>query len=353
MSDRAATKTQDQDKAERIAKVIARAGMCSRREAEKLIGEGRVTVNGAVLDTPAFTVTSADAVTIDGVPLAARERTRLWFFHKRRGLVTSNHDPQGRTTVFSVLPADLPRVVTIGRLDINTEGLLLLTNDGGLARILELPATGWLRRYRVRVHGRVRQADLDRLARGVTVEGMVYGAIEANLDSEKGANSWLTMGLREGKNREIKKILEYLGLTVTRLIRISYGPFQLGDLAPGAVDEVKSRVLRDQLGNKLAEAAGVDFDTPPRQPQPAPPSENLPSGRRGSKKRGAGKRHSAKHPSAKQTMAKRPSAKQTMAKHPTGKQTMAKRPTGKQTTGNKPAGKQGAKRGHARRRRTI
>ena len=228
MSDRAAAKTQDQDKAERIAKVIARAGVCSRREAEMLIGEGRVAVNGAVLASPAFTVTPADAVTVDGAPLAARERTRLWLFNKRRGLVTSNRDPQGRTTIFSALPADLPRVVTIGRLDINTEGLLLLTNDGGLARILELPATGWLRRYRVRVHGRVTQADLDRLARGVTVDGMVYGAVEANLDREQGANCWLTMGLREGKNREVKKILEYLGLTVTRLIRVSYGPFQLG-----------------------------------------------------------------------------------------------------------------------------
>ena len=323
MSGRGAAKTQDQDKAERIAKVIARAGVCSRREAEKLIGEGRVAVNGAVLASPAFTVTSADVVTIDGAPLAARERTRLWFFHKRRGLVTSNHDPQGRATVFSVLPADLPRVVTIGRLDINTEGLLLLTNDGGLARILELPATGWLRRYRVRVHGRVKQADLDRLSRGVTVEGMVYGAIDANLDSEKGTNSWLTMGLREGKNREIKKILEYLGLTVTRLIRISYGPFQLGDLKPGAVEEVRSRVLRDQLGAKLSEAAGVDFETPPRQPAPAPPSAKRPSGKKGPNQRGA-------------------------AKRPT-----AKRPTTTRAESNKPAGKPKARRGHARRRRTI
>ncbi len=318
MSDRAAAKTQDQEKAERIAKVIARAGVCSRREAEKLIGEGRVAVNGAVLASPAFTVTPADAVTIDGAPLAARERTRLWLFNKRRGLVTSNRDPQGRTTVFSVLPAGLPRVVTIGRLDINTEGLLLLTNDGGLARILELPATGWLRRYRVRVHGRVKQADLDRLARGVSVDGMVYGAIEANLDREQGANCWLTMGLREGKNREIKKILEYLGLTVTRLIRISYGPFQLGDLASGAVEEVRSRVLRDQLGRKLSAAANVDFDTPPRQPQHAAPTAKRPSGKRGPSKGRAGKRATAKG-----------------------------------APGDKPTGKQGARRGHARRRRPV
>ncbi len=313
MSDRAAAKTQDQVKAERIAKVIARAGVCSRREAEKLIGEGRVAVNGAVLASPAFTVTPADAVTIDGAPLAARERTRLWLFNKPKGLVTSNRDPEGRATIFSALPADLPRVVTVGRLDINTEGLLLLTNDGGLARVLELPSTGWLRRYRVRVHGRVKQADLDRLARGVTVEGMIYGAVEAALDREQGANSWLTMGLREGKNREVKKILEYLGLTVTRLIRVSYGPFQLGDLAAGAVEEVKSRVLRDQLGRKLSEAAGADFDTPARQPEPAAPS----------------------------------------AKQPSGKQQAAKRTAGKRTLANKPAGKPGAKRGHARRRRPV
>jgi 23S rRNA pseudouridine2605 synthase len=307
MSDRGAAKTQDQVKAERIAKVIARAGVCSRRAAEKLIGEGRVAVNGAVLASPAFTVTPADAVTIDGVALAARERTRLWLFNKPRGLVTSNRDPQGRATVFSALPADLPRVVSVGRLDINTEGLLLLTNDGGLARILELPSTGWLRRYRVRVHGRVKQADLDRLARGVTVEGMVYGPVEATLDREQGANSWLTMGLREGKNREIKKILDHLGLTVTRLIRISYGPFQLGDLATGAVQEVKSRVLRDQLGGRLSAAAGVDFDTPARQPAPAAPAV----------------KRAAKGKSAKPA------------------------------PGSKPTGKPGAKRGHARRRRPL
>ena len=323
MSDRAAAKTQDQGKAERIAKVIARAGLCSRREAEKLIGEGRVAVNGAILASPAFTVTPADAVTVDGAPLAARERTRLWLFNKPKGLVTSNRDPQGRTTIFSALPADLPRVVTIGRLDINTEGLLLLTNDGGLARILELPATGWLRRYRVRVHGRVKQADLDRLARGVTVDGMVYGAVEANLDREQGANCWLTMGLREGKNREIENILEFLGLTVTRLIRISYGPFQLGDLAAGAVEEVRSRVLRDQLGRKLSEAAGVDFDTPPRQPQPAAPSAKRPSS-----KRGPSKRATAKGPSAM-------------------------RPTAKRAANHKPTGKRGARSGHARRRRPV
>ena len=343
MSDRAAAKTQDQDKAERIAKVIARAGVCSRREAEKLIGEGRVAVNGAVLATPAFTVTPADAVTIDGTPLAARERTRLWLFNKPKGLVTSNRDPEGRTTVFSALPADLPRVVTVGRLDINTEGLLILTNDGGLARILELPSTGWLRRYRVRVHGRVKQADLDRLAKGVTVEGMVYGAVEANLDREQGANSWLTMGLREGKNREVKKIVEYLGLTVTRLIRISYGPFQLGDLAAGAVEEVKSRVLRDQLGAKLSEAASVDFDTPARQPQPA-----APTAKRQSSKGGASKGAAGKGAAGKGAAGKGPAGKGAAGKGAAGKGA-----AGDKATGNKPTGKPGAKRGHARRRRSV
>ncbi len=285
MSDRAAAKTQDRNKADRIAKVIARAGLCSRREAEKLISQGRVAVNGVVLASPAVTVTAADAVTVDGAPLKARERTRLWLFHKPRGLVTSNRDPQGRATIFSVLPADLPRVMTVGRLDINTEGLLLLTNDGGLARVLELPSTGWLRRYRVRVHGRVSQADLDRLARGVTVDGMIYGAVQAHLDRQQGSNCWLTIGLREGKNREVRKILEHLGLTVTRLIRVSYGPFQLGELAAGAVQEVKGRVLRDQLGSRLAAAAGADFDAPLRQPEPADAPAKRPSRKRRTAKR--------------------------------------------------------------------
>lgn len=257
-------------KGERIAKVIARAGICSRRDAERMIADRRIALNGRILETPATVVGPDDRIEVDGRPLAARERTRLWLFHKPKGLVTTSRDPEGRPTVFSRMPAGMPRVVAVGRLDINTEGLLLLTNDGGLARILELPATGWLRRYRVRVHGRVDPAALAALRRGVTIDGMVYGAIEAAIDREQGSNLWLTIGLREGKNREVKRVMEHLGLGVTRLIRVSYGPFQLGDLAPGAVEEVKGRVLRDQLGDKLASAAGADFEAPLRDLEATP-----------------------------------------------------------------------------------
>jgi 23S rRNA pseudouridine2605 synthase len=291
---------------QRIAKVMARAGVCSRRDAEAWIAEGRVAVNGKVLDSPAFNVSEADDVRVDGKPLAAPERTRLFLFHKPRGLVTTARDPEGRQTVFAVLPPDLPRLVAIGRLDINTEGLLLLTNDGGLARVLELPSTGWLRRYRVRAHGIIDQAALDRLAEGVTIDGVDYLGVEAKLDREQGSNAWLTLGLREGKNREIKKILEHLGLAVNRLIRVSFGPFELGDLPEGEVMEVRTRVLRDQLGVKLAKEANANFDAPqivaaeppPEQKQRGPSrSERGPRENRGPKRampgrfdRGAGGR---------------------------------------------------------------
>jgi 23S rRNA pseudouridine2605 synthase len=251
---------------ERIAKAMARAGVASRRDAEAMILEGRVSVNGEVIASPALNVTDADTIMIDGEPLPTRERTRLWIFHKPRGLVTTARDPEGRQTVFEVLPEEMPRVVAVGRLDINTEGLLLLTNDGGLAKVIAHPDTGWLRRYRVRAHGDTDQAQLDRLAKGVTIDGMEYGPIEATLDRVQGDNLWLTLGLREGKNREVKRILEHLGLQVNRLIRLSFGPFQLGDLEVGLVDEVKTRVLKDQLGKGLAEQAGVDFESPVREP---------------------------------------------------------------------------------------
>jgi 23S rRNA pseudouridine2605 synthase len=251
---------------ERIAKVIARAGIASRRDAEAMIGEGRVPLNGEVLASPAINVTAQDKITVDGEPLPEKERTRLWIFHKPRGLVTTARDPEGRPTVFDSLPEELPRVVAVGRLDINTEGLLLFTNDGGLARVIAHPETGWLRRYKVRAHGEITQADLDRLGDGTTVDEMEYGPIEARLDRVQGDNVWITMGLREGKNREVKRILEHLGLSVNRLIRLSFGPFQLGDLKPGLVEEVRTRVLKDQLGAKLAEEAGVDFESPVREP---------------------------------------------------------------------------------------
>jgi 23S rRNA pseudouridine2605 synthase len=247
---------------ERIAKVIARAGLASRREAEEWIAAGRVAVNGAVIASPAVNVTVRDHITVNGMPLPPRERSRLFLYHKPRGLVTTHSDPQGRPTIFASLPRDLPRLVSVGRLDINTEGLLLLSNDGGLARVLELPQTGWLRRYRVRAHGRVTQRQLDALRRGITIDGVRYGPIEAKLDRAQGTNVWLTVAIREGKNREVRKVLEHLGLKVARLIRVSFGPFQLGSLPAGAIKEVRTRTLREQLGERLTRLAGADFDAP-------------------------------------------------------------------------------------------
>lgn len=247
---------------ERIAKRMARAGLCSRRDAERWIEAGRVVVNGKLLKTPACVVTDQDKIEVDGNALPQAERTRLWLLNKKSGTVTTSSDPEGRTTVFDVLPDTLPRVLTIGRLDINTEGLLLLTNDGGLSRALELPSTGWLRRYRVRAHGSVTQEQLDALKDGIAVDGVLYGAIEAEIERVQGTNVWITFAMREGKNREVKNVLGALGLEVNRLIRISYGPFQLGDLTPGEVREVRGRTLRDQLGQKLIDKAGANFDTP-------------------------------------------------------------------------------------------
>jgi len=244
---------------ERIAKVLARAGLASRRDAEAMVVQGRVTVNGRLINSPALDVTANDVIAVDGQKLPPRERTRLFLYHKPRGLMTTHADPEGRPTVFDNLPEGLPRLISVGRLDFNTEGLLLLTNDGGLARTLELPETGWLRRYRVRAHGEVTQAQLDELKAGVEVDGVKYGPIDATLERDQGANVWLVFAIREGKNREVRNVLAHLGLEVNRLIRVSYGPFQLGEIAEGAVEEVRTRVLREQLGEKVIARAGADF----------------------------------------------------------------------------------------------
>lgn len=282
------TTSSDRIPGERIAKVLARAGVCSRREAEKLIADGQVSVNGKVLESPALNVTAKDKITVRGNPLPVKEPTRLWRLHKPRGQVTTAKDPEGRPTVFAALPADLPRVISIGRLDINTEGLLLLTNDGELARKLELPSTGWARKYRVRAHGGITQDRLDALQKGIEVEGVRYGPIQARIEREQGSNIWLSMTLREGKNREIKRVLEALGLKVNRLIRTSYGPFPLGDLAEGEVKEVPTRVLEDQLGETDAKrnAGTTDMSGRAKPKGKRPPSRKTGQGKPPARKKG-------------------------------------------------------------------
>lgn len=253
---------------ERIAKVLARAGVASRREAERMIEAGLVAVNGQVIASPALNVSPSDRVTVEGKALAAKEPARLWLYYKPLGLVTSEADEKGRDTVFDNLPPELPRVMSVGRLDLNSEGLLLLTNDGELKRRLELPSTGWLRKYRVRVNGRPDDAALEPLRRGLVVDGERFQAMAVSLDRQQGANAWLTVGLREGKNREIRRAMTAVGMVVNRLIRISYGPFRLGEMEPGTVEEVKPRVLRDQLG-----LAPEDHDTEAPKRRPASPAK--------------------------------------------------------------------------------
>ncbi len=272
MSDTAKTPEGD-----RIAKVIARAGRASRREAEKLIAEGRVSVNGKVIDSPALNVTDQDRVSVDGKPLDTPEEARIWLFHKPTGLVTTTSDEKGRKTIYDILPDDLPRVMTIGRLDLNSEGLLLLTNDGAVKRRLELPSTGWLRRYRVRVKGTPDDKALDPLRKGIVADGEKFQPMIVSLDRQTGANAWLTVGLREGKNREIRRAMAEIGLEVNRLIRISYGPFQLGQLKAGEVEELRRKVVRDQLGLETVPGA---------KPKPKGPAGAKPKGPGGAKKRG-------------------------------------------------------------------
>lgn len=237
--------------AERLAKFMARSGVCSRRDAEELIKQKRVTVNGEIIDTPAFKVEGSEKILLDGEKLPEIEQTRLWLYHKPAGLLTTHKDTEARATVFDHLPAGLPRVISVGRLDLNSEGLLLLTNNGELSRKLELPENGWSRRYKVRVHGFVNKNKLADLAKGATVDGINYGPVKAELESQNGTNSWLIVTLNEGKNREVRKLMKSIGLEVARLIRLSYGPFQLGSLKKGEVREVLQKVLKEQLGSKI------------------------------------------------------------------------------------------------------
>jgi 23S rRNA pseudouridine2605 synthase len=253
---------------ERIAKAIARAGLCSRREAERWVEDGRISVNGIKLESPAFNVTPHDRISVDGRPVDAPDAPRLWRYHKPDGLVTTHSDPQGRETVFEHLPEDLPRVISVGRLDLSSEGLLLLTNDGGLARSLELPSTGWLRRYRVRAYGRVSQTELSQLADGITVDGITYGPVEAILDRAETSNAWITVSIREGKNREVRRVLEAIGLKVNRLIRVSYGPFQLGKMPPGTVEEITPSAMKEMLGALMPDLPPRFSDRPVRKVRP-------------------------------------------------------------------------------------
>ncbi|MBI1416304.1 MAG: pseudouridine synthase [Limimaricola sp.] len=275
---------------DRIAKVLSRAGIASRREAERMIAEGRVKVNGKVIDSPALNIGPGDRVLVDGKPVGEPDPPRLWLYHKPAGLVTTAKDEKDRPTVFGALPPEMPRVMSVGRLDLNSEGLLLLTNDGALKRRLELPSTGWLRRYRVRINGTASEASLERLRAGIEVEGVRYQPMTVTFDRQQGANAWLTVGLREGKNREIRRAMEAIGVTVNRLIRVSYGPFQLGNLAEGAVEEIKQRVLRDQLGVAPEGATARPKPQRRRKPLAAPektpphgakPPRKAPSGRKG------------------------------------------------------------------------
>lgn len=304
----------EEDIPERIAKRLARAGVASRRVAETMIEAGRVSVNGKLIDSPALNVTAADRIEVDGQPVGAAEPPRLWRYYKPIGLVTSESDEKGRDTVFDHLPDDLPRVLSIGRLDLNSEGLLLLTNDGALKRRLELPSTGWVRKYRVRAKGEPMDPDFEPLRKGITVEGERFQPMSVTFDRQQGANCWLTIGIREGKNREIRRALEAIGLSVNRLIRTSYGPFQLGELEPGDVEEVRSKVMREQLGIRRE----AEDESPRRDGAGAKPGGPRPSG-------------------AGPTGAKPYGAKPTGAK-PTGTKPTGAKPTGAKPTGPKPSG---------------
>jgi 23S rRNA pseudouridine2605 synthase len=313
--------------AERIARRIARAGICSRRDAEKLIVAGRVTVNGMAITSPALNVTAKDVITIDGATLPQAEATRLFRLHKPKGRITSARDPEGRPTIYEDLPMGLPRLITVGRLDFNTEGLLLMTNDGALARALELPSTGWPRRYRVRAFGGVDEGALAQLADGITLEGIHYGPIDAKLERLKGANAWLTLTISEGKNREVRNVLAHLGLAVNRLIRVSFGPFQLGPLITGAIEEVPRSILMEHCGALLGNTA----DTVTPDTTTAAPAQKR---RAAQKPPGAG-RAAAKAPLTDKTPL--PRHRSPKANNPQTKKTSARNASKQNTAGPKSA----------------
>lgn len=315
--------SQNKDKSERIAKFLARAGIASRRDAEKLIEAGRIKVNGTVLTTPAFKVSPRDKVSFDGA-LVRKDPPRLWRYHKPPGLMTTHKDPEGRPTVFDMLSKDMPRVISIGRLDMTSEGLLLLTNDGDLARALELPSTGWIRRYKARAFGKVTQEDLDTLIDGIDIDGIPTGPIEAKLERQQRGNAWITVTIREGKNREVRRALDSLGLKVNRLIRTTYGPFQLGVLEKGQVEEVKNRILRDQVGHMV--------DIPKIEDKPS--RANLDQNKDQPKGRSKGKRGQSKSKTNQYSTKRRPQnakafgAKDNRSK-PGNSKPKAQRPSGK------------------------
>ncbi|WP_376788198.1 pseudouridine synthase [Phenylobacterium montanum] len=342
-----------------MAKVLARAGVASRRDVEKLIAEGRVALNGEVLTTPAIKVGPDDLLTVDGAPVGEAEPTRVWRYHKPTGLVTTHKDPKGRPTVFEHLPEGLPRVISVGRLDLNSEGLLLLTNDGALARALEMPTNGLVRRYRARARGHTTQAKLDTLLNGITVEGVHYGPIEARLDKAKeggtAANLWITVTLTEGKNREVRKVLEALGLIVNRLIRLSYGPFQLGTLEAGEVEEVGPRVIREQLAAHIDPASLPSADRRIAPPARAAVAERPAAG--DGQRRGGGQakaRPAPERPAKAKTEykpgwakpKKRPSRGpvKTVRGSPEGRPSATKPSPGSPKAGARPQGKPGAPR---------